>query len=94
MNDFRKALLLTAIPVVFLGVILSMEMTRESRTGELSGVGMFIKMVVLGMGVLAILACGGFAITRRCQTALGILAGLGIGAAGIVLSSFALNTLQ
>ncbi len=94
MNDFRKALLLTATPVVFLGVILAMEMTRESKTGELTGVGVFIKMVVLGMGVLATLACGGFAIARKRQMALGVLAGLGIGAAGIVLSSFALNTLQ
>ncbi len=94
MSDFRKALLLTATPVVLLGVVLATEVTRESKTGELSGVGIFVKLVVLGVGALAMLASGGFAIARKRQTALGILSGLAIGAVGIVVCSFVLNTLQ
>ncbi len=78
MSDFRKALLWTAIPIIVLSVV--------SMTRIFFGLFWFAP---LGLLVLAILACIGFAIAHKRQIATGILAGIGIGIVGLGLTCFA-----
>jgi uncharacterized RDD family membrane protein YckC len=82
MSDFLIALLATAIPLLVLSVIDVGMVIAGGPSGF--GIG-----VVSMMWVLAILASIGFAIGRRRQIALGILAGAAIGAVGLGLSCFA-----
>ena len=90
-SDFRKALLWTAIPVVALDLIGAGVMWGQRMNSVLGG---WFVTAGLGVWILAILACIGFAIARKRQIALGILAGVGIGLAGQMLSCFTLAATQ
>jgi hypothetical protein len=81
-----KALLITAVPTVVLSVVgtgLAMATGRDAYSA-IAGVGGLV-------WVAAVVACVAFAIARRGQIALGILAGLAIGAVGMGLTCFAPN---
>ena len=86
MSDFRKALLWTAIPILVLSAIGAPGALAPSSAWV--GFGVF-GGVAAGLWGLAILACIGFAIARKRQIALGILAGVGIGLVGVGLTCFA-----
>jgi hypothetical protein len=82
MSDFRKALLWTAIPILVLSV-------GGAGTAVATGGG-FAPGGALGgiLWVVAILVSIGFAVARRRQIALGILAGAAIGLVGLGLTCF------
>ena len=79
MTNFRKALLWTAIPIIVVCAI------DGGSTIAKNGLfyGALVPTVLWG---LAILVCIGFAIAKKRQIALGILAGIGIGLVGLVLT--------
>jgi hypothetical protein len=92
MSDFRKALIWTAIPIVVLSAI-CIGGWMGGWQASLTIVPWFVLMFgPPGLWVLAILACIGFAIARKRQIALGILAGVGIGIVAVGLSCFAAIT--
>lgn len=89
MNDFHKALLWTAIPILILSAISFGGSIADPDTLVFGvGFGAF-GGVAAGLWGLAILVCIGFALARKRQTALGILAGIGIGIVGLGASCFA-----
>jgi hypothetical protein len=69
-----KAMLFTAVPIAVLSVV--------DAYSAIAGVGGLV-------WVAAVVACVAFAIARRGQIALGILAGLAIGAVSLGLTCFA-----
>ena len=86
LSVFVKALLITAVPIVVLSVVgsgLAMATGRSGYSG-IAGVGSLV-------WVAAVVACIAFAIARKGQIALGILAGLAIGAVSLGLTCFAPN---
>ncbi len=84
-SSFLKALLSTAIPIVALNVIsipVVKPSSEEDRLFLLAGLG-------TSLWIVAMLTCLGFAIARKRQIALGILAGAAIGALGVGVTCFA-----
>jgi hypothetical protein len=83
MSAFRKALLWTAIPILLLSF--------GGAGAAVATGGGFAPGGAFGgiLWVLAILVCIAFAIARRRQIALGMLAGLGIALVGLGVSCFA-----
>jgi hypothetical protein len=79
-----KAMLFTAVPIAVLSVVgssLAIATGRDAYSA-IAGVGGLV-------WVAAVVACVAFAIARRGQIALGILAGLAIGAVSLGLTCFA-----
>lgn len=83
MSDFRKALLWTAIPILVVSAIDAGAAMATKGAAFSGGLG------PTALWGLAILACIGFAIARKRQIALGILAGVGIGIVGLGATCFA-----
>ena len=84
MSDFRIALLVTALPIIVLGAI-----SAGGRIARAPDAFFYVGWVGAGLWGLALLACIGFALARKRQIALGILAGIGIGLVGLGPSCFA-----
>lgn len=82
MSDFVKAILWTAIPMLALSAIVVAQ--KRSAFGFRVSVA-FVSAIAF---VLALLVCVGFAITRKRQISLGILAGAAIGIVGLGLACF------
>jgi uncharacterized protein involved in cysteine biosynthesis len=87
MSDFLKALLWTGIPIVVMSLISICIAINWTTMPEWAGF-VFGGGGVVILCVLAVLACVGFAIARKQQIAFGILAGIGIGLVGLVLTYF------
>jgi len=85
MSDFRKALFLTAVPIIVLSAI--------SIGGQIADIGLvafsIISIAVWMLWGLAILTTIGFAIARKRQVAAGMLAGVAIGMVGLGATCFA-----
>ncbi len=71
MSDFRKAFMITAIPIVVLSLISTAGASMESIYNAWFIAG--------GLWVIAILSAIGFTIAHKRQIASGIFAGIGIG---------------
>lgn len=90
MNNFLKALLITAIPIVALSIIsVAGTLVIRSRVGPGSGVSPTIWGIGGLLWIVAIPAAIGFAIAREKQIAAGILAGIGIGFFALGATCFA-----
>jgi hypothetical protein len=83
MSDFRKSLLWTAITILVVSAI-DAGAAMATKGAAFSG-----GLAPTALWGLAILACIGFAIARKRQIALGILAGVGIGIVGLGATCFA-----
>ena len=77
MNNFRKAFLWTAIPII-VSTAIGIPGAMAPETAWV-GFSVFGGIIALGLWGLAILSCIGFAIAQKRQIALGILSGVGIG---------------
>jgi uncharacterized membrane protein len=77
MSDFFISLLITAIPIIVL-VVAIIVMAGNG--------GASLWWLTLMLWVLVILICAGFAVTGKRKIALGILVGIAIGLAGLVVS--------
>jgi len=82
MSNFLRALLWTAIPMLVLSAV------GVAATRSMFGFTMSIAFNTAVAFVLAIVVCIGFAIARKRQIALGILAGAAIGLLGLGLTCF------
>ena len=77
MSDFLLSLLITAIPMIVL--VMAIMVTAGSG-------GASLWWLTLMLWVLVILICAGFAVAGKRKIALGILIGIAIGLAGLVVS--------
>jgi len=77
MSDFLISLLITAVPMIVL-VVAVIVMAGSG--------GASLWWLTLMLWVLVILICAGFAVAGKRKIALGILVGIAIGLAGLVVS--------
>ena len=84
MSNFRKALIYTAIPIV----ILSLISLFGRSTDFTEGIGV-TWLVAGGLWVISVLTAIGFTIKKRKEIALGMLAGISIGLAFLVVTCIA-----
>ncbi len=89
MSDFRKALMITAIPIVVLSLVTAVGATAGG--GGIEGIGwLFSWLIPAFLLLIAFVAAIVFGGKGKKQIASGIWAGVGIGIVSLGLTCFAL----
>jgi len=85
MNDFRKALAWTAIPIVVVSILSTFERLGWYFSFPMS----FAWFGAAGLWVLAIIVAAGFALTGKRQAVSGMVVGIAIGILALGVTCFA-----